>query len=530
VSFVVNDGVDSSDAATKSVTINASNQPPVLTPSAGSTNYTEGTGNTLAPAVRVDNGMTVTDTDQLHFDTGVLTVSLGSTGTDDDRLSIISGNALGAINVSGSSVRIVTGVSSPLTTVEIGTFTGGTSGSDPLVVTLNAEATVARTQLLVRAVGFRNVSNAPSTAPRSVAFQLSDGVGATSSPVTKTVTVTATNDLPVVVLSGTTQTFTEPTGPTTDTEALPVAALIDDGVSISDPDNPENFDGGNVTVTFVAGSIANDRFGIRQIGGITVSGGSTAVSVNAVADATVSYDGVVFGTISLPTNAMKITFNSEATLVRVQALARALTVRNTSDLVGGERGLRVQVTDNAGGTSAFVTKAVTVVATNDIPRITNALATQQNIARTATGPVGALGPNVASFVDPFANNVASDMNGGTLTVSMKQSGVSSANVQLSVLAGGTGITLSGADSKEVVHTSGGVATTFATITSANPASGGDLTITFNANANATRITALLKQLRVRAVAGASLGVHVLTVTLTEPDTDTVSITRNFNVT
>ena len=98
--------------------------------------------------------MTVTDTDQLNFDTGVLTVSLGSTGTDDDRLSIISSNALGAINVSGSSVRIVTGVSPSLTTVEIGTFTGGPSGSDPLVVTLNAEATVARTQLLVRAGGF----------------------------------------------------------------------------------------------------------------------------------------------------------------------------------------------------------------------------------------------------------------------------------------------------------------------------------------------------------------------------------------
>jgi hypothetical protein len=455
-------------------------------------------------------------------------VSLGSTGTADDRLSIISGTALGAINVSGSSVRIVTGVSPSLTTVEIGTFTGGT-GTDPLVVTLNAEATVARTQLLVRAVGFQNVSNAPSTDPRSVEFQLSDGVGATSTPVTKTVTVTATNDIPVVVLSGNTQTFTEPTGPTTDVEALPAAALIDNGVSISDPDNPANFNGGNVTVTFVSGSIAtSDRFGIRQIGGITVSNAvEGAESVNAVVNETVSYDGVEFGTISLPTNAMRITFNSEATLERVEALARALTVRNTSDLPGGDRGLRVQVTDNAGGTSASVTKTVTVVSTNDTPRITGALTTTQSIARTATGVTGALGSSVLSFVDPFYNGVPSDMNGGTLTVSMKQSGVSSANVQLSVLSGATGITLSGND---IIHTSGGVATTFATITSANPVSGVDLVISFNANANATRITALLKQLRVRAVAGASTGAHVLTVTLTESDADTVSITRNFTVT
>jgi hypothetical protein len=97
---------------------------------------------------------------------------------------------------------------------------------------------------------------------------------------------------------------------------------------------------------------------------------------------------------------------------------------------------------------------------------------------------------------------------------------------LSIIAG-TGITLSG---NNIIHTSSGVATTFGTITSTNPVSGGDLTIIFNANANGTRITALLKQLRVRAVAGATTGGHELTVTLTEPDTDTVSVTRPFNVT
>ena len=528
VTFVVNDSMDSSNAAEKTVTISASNQPPVLTPSAGSTNYTEGTGNTLAPAVRVDNGMTVTDTDQLYFDTGVLTVSFGSTGTADDRLSIISSNALGAINVLGSSVRIVTGVSSPLATVEIGTFTGGTSGSDPLVVTLNAEATVARTQLLVRAVGFQNVSNAPSTDARSVEFQLSDGVGATSVPVTKTVTVTATNDNPVVTLSSSTPVYTEPTGVTTDVEALPVAALIDDSVSISDPDNPSSFDGGNVTVTIVSGGIAtSDKFGIRQIGGITVSNASGAESVDAVAGATVSHDGVVIGTVSFPTTtSMRVTLNSESTLERVQALARALTVRNTSDLPGGNRSLRVQVTDNASGTSTFVTKTVTVVSTNDAPRITGQATAALSLSRSGTTATSALGGSVLSFVDPFANQVPSDMNGGTLTVSMKQSGVSSANVQLSVLAGSNSITLSGTS---IIHTSGGVQTTFATITSTNPVSGGDLTISFNANANATRITALLKQLRVRALAGASTGSHVLTVTLTEPDADTVSITRNATV-
>jgi hypothetical protein len=540
VTFVVNDSLDSSNAAEKTITISAANQPAVLTPSEGSTNYTEGNGNNIAAAVRVDNAMNVTDTDQLNFDTGVLTVSLGSTGTDDDRLSIISGNALGAINVSGNSVRIVTGVSPSLATVEIGTFTGGTSGSDPLVVTLNAEATIARAQLLVRAVGFQNVSNAPSTDARSVEFELSDGFGATSVPVTKTLTVTATNDNPVVTLSSSTSVFTEPAGPTTDAEALPVAALIDDSVSISDPDNPSSFDGGNLTVTIVSGGIAtSDKFGIRQIGGITVSGASGAESVDAVTAATVSHEGVAFGTISFPsTTSMRITFNSESTLERVQALARALTVRNTSDLPGGDRSLRVQVTDNASGTSTNVTKTVTVVATNDAPRITNSLTAAQAFARgtqvTPGSLVNALGTNVLSFVDPFASDVPSTMNGGTLTVAMRLPGETTAapNVQLSVVGGAFSISLSGSD---IRHTSGGVATTFATITTAGSTTGGDLVITFNENANATRITALLKQLRVRGY-GATLGAQVLTVTLTEPEAfdpnvaSSVSVTRNFNAT
>jgi hypothetical protein len=181
---------------------------------------------------------------------------------------------------------------------------------------------------------------------------------------------------------------------------------------------------------------------------------------------------------------------------------------------------------------------VTVVSTNDTPRITGALPTTQNFARGTQGTPGAtvtaLGSNVLSFVDPFSSGVPSNMNGGTLRVAMRlPSGTTAApNVQLSVLGNGNGITLSGND---IIHTSGGVGTTFATITTASTTTGGDLVITFNENANATRITALLKQLRVRGY-GATAGSQVLTVTLTEPDAfdplvaNFVSVTRNFNAT
>ena len=78
----------------------------------------------------------------------------------------------------------------------IGTFTGGT-GTTALVVTLNASATPAAAQALVRNVTYRNVSENPSTATRTARFVLTDGDGGTSAPATREITVTAVNDAPV---------------------------------------------------------------------------------------------------------------------------------------------------------------------------------------------------------------------------------------------------------------------------------------------------------------------------------------------
>ena len=80
----------------------------------------------------------------------------------------------------------------------IGTFTGGT-GTTPLVVDLNANATAGHpSQALVRAIAYRNVSDNPSTAARTVRFVLTDGDGGTSAPATREINLTAVNDAPVL--------------------------------------------------------------------------------------------------------------------------------------------------------------------------------------------------------------------------------------------------------------------------------------------------------------------------------------------
>src|SRR5206468_4096931 len=80
--------------------------------------------------------------------------------------------------------------------VVIGTWSGGTDGSTPLVVTFNASSTPAAAQALARNITYQNVSQSPETAPRTVRFILADGAGGTSSPASTTVNVTAVNDVP----------------------------------------------------------------------------------------------------------------------------------------------------------------------------------------------------------------------------------------------------------------------------------------------------------------------------------------------
>ncbi|WP_407885053.1 hypothetical protein [Scytonema sp. NUACC26] len=80
---------------------------------------------------------------------------------------------------------------------EVGTFTEGNSVA-PLEVTFNANATLAAVHGLINNITFANVSDNPTTTPRTVSFVLTDGDGGTSATVTKTVYVTAVNDAPAI--------------------------------------------------------------------------------------------------------------------------------------------------------------------------------------------------------------------------------------------------------------------------------------------------------------------------------------------
>ena len=129
---------------------------------------------------------TVTDPDALDYENGTLTVEFTSGASFDDQLRIVDS---GGITVDENSISWSGTV--------IGYCSGGTDGSQPLVINFNEFAVPAAVEAVVRAVAFGNFSDVPVEGQRTLTFTLTDGVGGTSAPVTATVDVTAVDDVPV---------------------------------------------------------------------------------------------------------------------------------------------------------------------------------------------------------------------------------------------------------------------------------------------------------------------------------------------
>jgi VCBS repeat-containing protein len=172
----------------------AGETPPTISNLSGdSLAYSEGSG---AVVIEQGGNVTVSDVDSTNFNTGTLTVSIPSGGDSaEDVLSIRNqGTGAGQIGVSGSNVTYGG--------VIIGTFTGGSSGSN-LVITLNSSATPTAVTALVKNITYQNTdTNSPTTGARTVRFVLTDGDGGTSANYNTTVTVSGVNDAPADLSAG----------------------------------------------------------------------------------------------------------------------------------------------------------------------------------------------------------------------------------------------------------------------------------------------------------------------------------------
>ena len=345
LSVVATDGNGgTSIAALLTVVIQAVQDPPIITLPSPATIYVQGVG-----ALAVDPAATVTDADTAVFTTGVLVVDFTAGASSADRLLIqAQGSGAGQIDQVGTDVRYGG--------VIIGTVTGPGTDTNPLLVVLNNQATVAATQALLRRVALRNDAAPPVGRARTVRVTLTDGTGATSAPATTTIIVQTVNAPPIVTLPG---------GGVTWIEGL-VAIDVAPAGTITDIDSV-NFLNGNLTmnITDALGgeilSLRNDGNGVGQIG---------------LSAATVSYGGVAIGTLTGGTASTPLVLSfasTNATPAGAEAALRALQFTRSGQLLSATTRTIQVVANDGDDASVAVTTTVTLVPVDDPPQASNSM-------------------------------------------------------------------------------------------------------------------------------------------------------------
>ena len=200
ISFVVSDGTDASTVATKTVSVTAVNDVPVVTASGGTTAASE------QVAIAVDSGLTLSDADNTNLASASVSITTGFQA-GQDVLTFVDQNGIS------------------------GSYDSGTG-----ILTLSGSASVANYQTALRSVTYTDTSNTPNTANRTVSFAVNDGTDP-SVASTKTMSVTAVNDAPGVTASGGTTAATRQ-----------VAIAVDAGLALSDLDSA-NLTSATVSIT-----------------------------------------------------------------------------------------------------------------------------------------------------------------------------------------------------------------------------------------------------------------------------------------
>ncbi len=462
LTVISTDTNSASDTDTVAITVNAINDAPTITGLDGDTlAYTEGDG-----AVVIDQTTTaaVTDVDSTNFDTGTLTVSFQAGSDSAEDVLAIRDQGAGPTNITVSGSTVSYGGT------QIGTFTGGSGGTD-LVITLDADADATAVSALIQNITYENTdTDNPTTGARTVRYVLTDGDGGTSANYDTTVTVAGANDQAVVDLNGVdgggnnfATTFTEGSG---------AVNVTDTDATISDVDHT-TYDTLGINLSgFVDG-------GSEQItvAGYTFTYGTaeTVVQTVGVTDFEIDFDGSGFS--------IQRDISGEMPEADLQTLLRGITYENLSENpTVGNRTLDFIPQDGDALVGLTSTSTITVAATNDAPVVTN-LGGDALAYTEGDGAVVIDQTITAAVTDVDSSN----FDTGTLTVSF-QAGSDSAEDVLSIRdqgAGPTNITVLGS-----TVSYGG--TQIGTFTGGS--GGTDLVITLDADADATAVSALIQNI------------------------------------
>jgi hypothetical protein len=299
IDFTVNDGDVDSDVATKSVTVTPVNDAPTLLTSIGSASYVEG-----GTPQTVDPDVTAQDADSDNLSGATVSITGNFSSADGDTL-----NFTNTANITGSY------------------------NSSTGVLTLAGTDTVAAYNAALQSITYSNTSDNPSTATRTVSFQVTDDGALPSNTDSRDVTVAAANDAPVVTTTA---------GSTAYTEGDP-ATTIDSGLTVTDADDT-NIEGGQVRISS----------GFQS--------GDDLVFVN-----TPNISGVY------NTGTGVLTLSGTDTVANYQAALRSIQYRHTGDNPGSSKTVEFKVSDGDLDSNA-ATKGIAVTPVNDAPTLTTTAA------------------------------------------------------------------------------------------------------------------------------------------------------------
>ncbi len=312
---------------------------PDLTPTIALSNTEMTVASQGNPSI-IDSGARVYDLDSpfLNLNGAKLVIRLSRNGTSSDKLSIKNeGKSSGLVGAPTSGAITYGGV-------KIGSRSGG-SGTTPLTITFNSNATMAMVQEVVRCLQFQTSTSNRSALDRSVSLQLKLSNGETSNEATALIHVTTGALPPVINLGASALSYSNRSG----------AQLISPTASLVDPDSA-TFSGGKLTISFGSGFVSGDVLRIRRQG-------TGAAQIDAASDGTVKFGKTAIGTWSGGTNGkpLVITLKSTASLAAVQALIRNITFETSAiNSSLATRTVNFQLTDGRGGSSDVESKSIMV--------------------------------------------------------------------------------------------------------------------------------------------------------------------------
>ena len=198
------------------------------------------------------------------------------------------------------------------------------------VLTLSGAATLAQYEAALESVTYENTSDSPSTADRTVSWQVDDG-GALSNVATSTISLAETNDAPALDLDGDDSSGVVGTGfAATFTEGGVPVAIADTDTVITDVDS----------TTLLSATITLTN---AEDGDVLVIG------------------DLPTGISSVGSTATTVTLSGSASLAAYIAAIQEISFNNeTTDPVEGDRTITVAVSDDNEASSNIATSTITV--------------------------------------------------------------------------------------------------------------------------------------------------------------------------